>query len=166
MLVKRALDTVAGWVQSIDEANAPDEAVLLDVRRSVQADRYSCGAQAAFMVLRYYGKARSISAVARALGTDETGTSTGALLRLFRKRGLKPQISASATIADLVRGIDADAPSVVSLDDQEHWGVVYGYSMARVYLADPSMRRSIRVAVPTERFLNRWDRWAMVVRRR
>ena len=45
MLVKRVLDTVAGWAQSIDERIASDP-VLLDIQRSIQVDGYSCGARA------------------------------------------------------------------------------------------------------------------------
>jgi hypothetical protein len=46
VIVKRVLDTVAGWVQSVEEAR-DDDAVLLNVQRSVQPERFSCGAQSA-----------------------------------------------------------------------------------------------------------------------
>lgn len=165
MLLKRVLDTVAGWAQSIDESR-DDDAVLLDVSRSVQADGFSCGAQSALMILRCHGKGRSIDATIRALSTDEGGTRTGALLKLFRQRGLKPVIKAHATLRDLKRGIDDKAPSIVSLDDEAHWGVVYGYSSTRVYLADPSIRNAIGVGLSCARFGRRWDRWAMLVKTR
>jgi ABC-type bacteriocin/lantibiotic exporter with double-glycine peptidase domain len=161
-MMKRVLDTVAGWVQSIDESR-DDDAVLLDVSRSVQADGFSCGAQSALMVLRLHGKGRSIDATIRALDTDEDGTSIGALLKLLRKRRLRPVIKVHATLRDLERGIDDGAPSVVSLDSESHLGVVFGYSSTKVYLADPSIRRSIRVGLSLERFHQRWDRWAMIV---
>ena len=165
MLVKRVLDTVAGWVQSIEEGAAGD-AVLLDVDRSIQVDGYSCGAQSAFMILRYFNKARSIAAVTRALGTNEGGTSTKALLTLFRKRGLKPVINAQATLADLRRAIDREMPALVSLDDEAHWGAVYGYSPGKIFVADLSLRKSVRVGLSIEAFRARWDRWAMIVRLR
>jgi ABC-type bacteriocin/lantibiotic exporter with double-glycine peptidase domain len=97
--------------------------------------------------------------------TDAHGTSTGALLTLFRKRGLKSVIKAHATLRDLERRIDS-APSIVSLDDETHWGVVYGDSPTKVYLADPSIRKTIRVGLSTERFQRRWERWAMIVKAR
>lgn len=165
MIVKRVLDTIAGWVQAIDESRDQD-AVLLDVQRSVQADRYSCGAQSALMILRCHGKGRSIDATMRALGTDEDGTATVALLKLFRGRGLKPVIKARATIADLRSGIENGAPSLVSLDDASHWGVVYGASPGRIYLADPSIRKTLRVGLSVPAFRERWDRWAAVVYKR
>ena len=165
MIVKRVLDTVAGWIQTVDEAR-DDDAVLLDVRRSVQADGFSCGAQSALMILRYHGKGRSIDATMRALDTDEDGTSTGPLLKLFRQRGLKPVIKARATIADLRCGIENGAPSLVSLDDESHWGVVYGYSATRIYLGDPSIRKTLRVGLTVRAFRARWDRYAVVVHTR
>lgn len=165
MRVKRVLDTLARSVQLLDERR-DEHAALLDVRRSVQVTTFTCGSESAYMVLRFHGKARSMNAVRRALDTDRDGTSTASLLQLFRRRGLKPVIRARATLDDLRRGIVDGAPSIVSLDEASHWGVVYGVSATRVYLADPSLLRSFRVAVPTDRFLERWDCWAMTVRRR
>jgi len=164
MAVKVIVDTVAGWIQALDEALARD-AVLLDVRRSIQLDGYSCGAQSGFMILRHFGKARSVTAVAKALRTDEDGTGTSELRDLFRRRGLKPVIKARATLADLRRGVDAGAPSLVSLGDGAHWGVVFGHAPGTIFLADPSMK-IIRVRFSTDAFLRRWDRWAMIVHRR
>lgn len=164
MLVKPLVDWIARRLQVIEERRSPG-AMVLGVRRRVQLDRISCGAQAAFMVLEYFGKARSIDVVTRALGTDEDGTGTMAIVRLFRRRGLKPRINARADIYDLAKALDLGAPSLVSMDDGEHWAVVYGYAQGAVFLADPSIRRSLRVRVPTTAFCARWDRWAMVVRR-
>ena len=72
MIVKRVLDTVAGWVQSINES-FDDDAVLLDVRRRIQVTGFTCGSESAYVILRFYGKARSNDATMRALGTDEDG---------------------------------------------------------------------------------------------
>lgn len=164
MLVKSIVDWIARRVQVIEERRSPG-ATVLAVRRSVQLDRYSCGAQSAFMILRFFGKARSIEAVSKVLGTDTSGTGTMALVRLFRRRGLKPRINAHADIDDLATAIELGAPSLVSMDDGEHWAVVYGYARGAVFLADPSIRRSVRVRLPIRAFCARWDRWAMAVRR-
>lgn len=117
------------------------------------------------MILRYFGKARSIDAVTKALGTTANGTATMAIVRLFRHRGLEPRINARADIYDLKMALDLGAPSLVSMDEGGHWAVVYGYARGAVFLADPSLKRSLRVRVPTTAFCARWDRWAMVVRR-
>lgn len=166
MWVKRVADRIAGWMQSIEETFARD-AVLLDMRRTIQVTGYTCGAESAYMILRYFGKARSIGAVTRALDTDEAGTSTRSLLALFRKRGLRPAINARATLDDLRRAIDAGAPVLVSMDDERHWSVAYGYSSTkRFFILDPSIRRSQRVALSVDAFQARWDRWAMIIRPR
>lgn len=164
MLVKSLVDWFSRCLQRIEERRSPDS-IVLGVRRSIQLDGHSCGAQSAFMILRYFGKARSISAVSNALGTNQTGTSTTSIVRLFRRRGLKPRINARANVDDLAKAVGLGAPSLVSMDDGEHWAVVYGYARGAVFLADPSIRRSLRVRVPTAAFCARWDRWAMVVRR-
>ena len=161
--LKRVLDLIALGGQIVEEEG---DATLLDIGRSLQLDSYSCGAQSAFMILRYYGKARSPAAVARALGTnEENGTSGEAIRSLFRQRGLRSVVRSKATLRDLKEAIDAEAPALVSLDDEGHWGVVYGYSRQKVYLADPSIRRSWRVACAKDAFRERWDRWAMIVHR-
>lgn len=162
--MKRVVDRIAGWAQSIEESFARD-AVVLDIERSVQLDSFSCGAQVAYMCLAYHRKARSIAAVTRALDTDEEGTSTRSLLTLFRGRGLKPIVKARATLVDLRTTIDAGAPLIVSMDAESHWSVVYGYGSGRWFVADPSIRKTLRVGLSTEVFRARWDRWAMIVRR-
>ncbi len=165
MWLKLVVDRIASVAQWLEERLARD-AVLLDVERSIQTDGYSCGAQSAFVILRHFSRARSIAAVTRAAKTDEDGTSTRALLALFRKRGLKPVINARATVRDLRRAIDGGAPALVSMDDECHWAVVYGHSCGRVFVADPSIRKTLRVGLSVEAFRARWDRWAMIVRPR
>lgn len=166
-VLKRVLDTVAGWAQSLEERCTGNEAVLLDVKRSVQADGYSCGTQSAFMVLRYYGRARSIEAVTHQLGTDEDGTNSIAIIRLLRKRRLVPVVKRRASIRDLRRALRGGSPVIVSLDDGGHWAVVYGCAPDKIFLADPSLARGIRVGIPVARFRQRWnDRWAIVVHKK
>lgn len=165
MWVKRVVDRVAGWMQSIEESFAHD-AVLLNVRRTVQVTDHTCGSESAFMILRFHRKARSIEAVRRAARTNEEGTSTKALLTLFRRRGLKPVINARATLEDLCRAIDSQAPALVSMDGGGHFAIAFGYSETKIFLADPSIRRSVRVRLRRDVFVRRWDGWQMAVHRR
>jgi hypothetical protein len=44
-----------------------------------------------------------------------------------------------------------------------HWAVVYGYSSGHIHVADSSVKRAVLCRHATQRFLQRWDRWAMVV---
>jgi ABC-type bacteriocin/lantibiotic exporter with double-glycine peptidase domain len=143
---------------------ADDDDVILDgFERSIQLDDYSCGAQVTFSILRYFGRARSISRTTDLLGTDDDGTSWAAMRRLFLARGLSAKEMRDARKRDIKAAIDAGAPVVVSVDNEEHWACVFGYRKQRVYLADPSLPRSPRVLVQWSTFMARWDRWAGVV---
>jgi ABC-type bacteriocin/lantibiotic exporter with double-glycine peptidase domain len=163
-LIKVAVDWLARTSQSFEEMVVPGT-VVLNIERSVQLDRYSCGAQSAYMILKYFGKARSIQGVTRALGTDENGTGPEAISRVFRERGLRCRTVVNAKMADLRRSLDAEVPVLVSLhgaspESESHWAVAYGYSEDGVYVADPSPN-GLRVRVRTAAFRKRWDRWAM-----
>ena len=160
--LKSLVDKAAGAVQRVDEAFS-NNAVLLDVERSIQLDGWSCGAQSGYMLLRHFGKARSVDATARALGTDEEGTSESSLLRLFRQRRLEVRVRKRATLSDLRRGIDRDALSLVSMDDGSHWAIVYGYSVGKIFVADPSLLKSVGVGLTVGDFEHRWDHWAAIV---
>ena len=163
--LKALVDTLVNVANGLEETLADDANVLEGFERSVQLDGYSCGAQSAFMILSYYGKARSIDAVERALGTDEDGTSTGQILTLLRQRKLRPRVVAQAGMKHLTAAIRGGSPVLVSLDDEGHWGVVYGFARSHVYLADPSLGGSLTCRVPRADFHERWDRWAMIVGR-
>jgi len=165
--VRSLVDWIVRRFQRIEE-RLSGGATVLGIRRSVQLTTWGCGAHSAFMVLEYFHKARSITAVSKALGTDESGTSTMAILRLFRRRGLKPRINARATLQHLATALDQGAPCVVSMDNGEHFAVAFGHDRDQsvILLADPSIRRSLRVRVQTETFCARWDRWLMAVHRR
>jgi hypothetical protein len=92
------------------------------------------------MILRYYGKARSITNVTRELGTTEDGTDQYQIRNLLIKRGLIPRRINRPTIAKLRHAIDAGCPVLVGLDSKDtecgHWAVVYGYAgKPRLWLA-------------------------------
>ena len=92
--LKEVCDVVANAAKGVEERLAPRQAVMLDsFHRSLQMDWYSCGAQCAFAVLKYYGRDCSIKNVTRALGTSPVGTSPRQLRRLFRQRGLADSTS-------------------------------------------------------------------------
>jgi len=126
-------------------------------------DDYSCGAQSAFVVLKYYGKARSIKNVTRELGTTCDGTDSGQLRRLFVRRGLKPVVLKKPTIKSLKKEINAGHPLIVSVDE-DHWATVYGYGQGSIFLVDPALGRSYLCRHSTKEFRARWDNWAMAVR--
>jgi ABC-type bacteriocin/lantibiotic exporter with double-glycine peptidase domain len=150
-------------VKRAEEIVDPDSVVLDGFRRSLQLDAYSCGAQSCYMILRYYGKARSAMGVERALGTTLDGTTEQQIRALCRRRGVKSRLL-PPTMSAIRAQIDKGRPILVSVDGNQdgHWAVIYGYSpRIGVYLADPSLKRSVACLHSFEEFRGRWDRWAM-----
>lgn len=159
-LVKEGLERTAN---SLHELETKPGDVVLDLPRTLQLDGYSCGAQSAVSILRYFGKGRSVPRTLRLLGTDKDGTAVGPIRDLFRARGLRPVVLRSPTKQSLIRAIDAGAPLLVAVDDSGHWSVLYGYGRGSIFLMDPSLRRALRVRWHWSEFKARWDGWAMAV---
>ncbi len=59
-MLKSAMDLVKTGEQRLQSKLDPGAVTLVGWRPSMQPDRYSCGAQSCFMILRYFGKARSV----------------------------------------------------------------------------------------------------------
>lgn len=162
-LAKDTVDTLGNALKWGEEQLYPSRVVLESFRRSIQLDGYSCGAQCAFMILRYFGKARSIANVIREAGTTLEGTNQTQLRKLLEKRGLKVRRMKSPTIAQIRQAIRRGNPVLVSSEDDDHWIVVYGYADGTIFVADPSPLLSVGCAHSTRQFLARWDRWAMEI---
>ena len=166
--IKRIFDRIAAAAKQLEEALDRQPTVLECFERSLQLDTYTCGAQSTFMILRYFGKARSIDAVTKALGTTTDGTGEDQIREVLTKRGLIARRIKRPTIAKLRQAIDEGCPILVCVDSQKykdagHWAVVYGYSPAHIFVADPSVKRAILCRHTTEKFRQRWDKWAMIV---
>ena len=160
---KTIADKAANLLKRTEERLAPDWVLLPDLPRSLQLDGYTCGAQCAFMVLSYYGKATSIQNVTKELGTTVEGTTTTQLRKFFLSRNLRPVTLKSPTIASIKKEIKAGHPIVASLEI-DHVAVVYGYGRGCIFVADPHILWAPLCRHATDTFLSRWDRWAMVVR--
>lgn len=134
-----------------------------DFRRTLQLNSYTCAPCSVFMVLRHFSVRCGIKAIAKALGTDEDGTTTGAMLRYLRSRGLVARPRDRMTLKDLRETLANGAVAIVSVDG-DHVAVAYGLDALHVHLADPAPNRSLSTRVPRRTFLRRWDRDAIVVR--
>ena len=136
--LKPLADTIIGPFDGIEKWFDPDCTCLEGFTRSLQLDDYSCGAQCAFMILRFFGKARSIQNVTRQLGTDTDGTSQYQIKGLLERRGLRVKRIRAPKLKHLREAIDDNRPVLVSMDT-DHWAVVCGYSRGAIYIADPSL---------------------------
>lgn len=163
--IKPVADYLANTAKTLEERLAPDWVLLEGFPRSLQLDSYSCGAQCAFAVLKYYGKARSIRNVTLELGTTEDGTTSTQLKALFARRGLWPVVLRTPTVKALKNEIDRGHPLIVAVD-KDHWAAIYGYGNHCVFVADPAINRGGLCRHPMQLFRSRWNRWAMAIRPR
>jgi len=134
------------------------------LERSLQLDDYSCGAHCTRMVLRHLlGSAPSIPALKDELRTTKDGTTSTAIQRVLRARGMRVGLRPRLKIAELVAALEEGKLAIVYLDD-EHYGVAYRATDSSIYLADPSILRQVGREVPRAKFLRRWtSHWALLV---
>ncbi|MBI4024748.1 MAG: hypothetical protein HY360_07175 [Verrucomicrobia bacterium] len=159
-LLKSAAETAMNALKFFEERLTPGAVFLKSFSRSLQWDDYSCGAQCAFMILAYYGRARSLRNVMRDAGTNDDGTGQDQLRALFANRGLRPRRISRPTIAKIRRAIAQGFPVLVGVDE-DHWAAVYGYAPGFVLVADPAADRSRFCRQSVRAFQERWDKWAM-----
>jgi ABC-type bacteriocin/lantibiotic exporter with double-glycine peptidase domain len=115
------------------------------------------------MILKYYKKARSVEATQKALRTTLKGTSATSMIRLFRKRGLSVSLRSHAGFTDIYEAINYyNAPMLASLDDGNHWVIIYGYSVSEILVLDPSMKTLI-CRWEKRFFRQRWDNWGAII---
>ena len=155
-------DSMANMVKGVEEY-CDSGAQVLEMDRTLQLDSYSCGARSAFMILNYFGKAKSIANVERKLKTTEEGTSTERIFALLEKRGLEVVEMERAKLKDIRDAIDHGAPVLVTLHGMTHMAVVYGYSDGIIYVNDPDILASPLCGWNTQEFKSKWDRWCAVV---
>jgi ABC-type bacteriocin/lantibiotic exporter with double-glycine peptidase domain len=162
--IKEIGDIIVSVPKGVEEILSPDAILLPRFARSIQVDGWSCGAQSAYMILKYHRKARSIKNVHKELGTNEDGTSEDALKRLFRKRGLSVYEFKNPTLAKLENAIDRRSPILIHVSTRkiDHWAVVYGYDKGHIWVADPSLKRPLCRQTRAS-FRSRWKGYGIVV---
>lgn len=155
-------DSMANMVKGTEEY-FDSGAQVLEMDRTLQLDSYSCGARSAFMILNYFGKAKSIAKVEKKLKTTEEGTSTERIFKLLEKRGLGVVELEQAKLKDLRNAIDHGAPVLVTLHGMAHMAVVYGYSDGVIYVNDPDILASPLCGWDNREFKSKWDRYCAIV---
>ena len=165
-VTKKVLDNVYRPVQAIEETFDNHAILLPGMERSFQTDTYSCGLQSVFMILKYYGKARSIKAVKKALKTSkEEGTSEDDILRVFRERRLKTEVINEGGLRKLEKAINKGYPVLVWFNKKDdHYSVVYGYSKTHIWILDPVIFNSVRPKQTRDKFKKRWKGWGVIVK--
>ena len=80
MIIKNIVDFVYNCIKDIEEVLSADS-VVLNMKRSIQLDNYSCGAQCVYMILNYFNRDKTLNEIKESLNTTETdGTDTKQIL--------------------------------------------------------------------------------------
>ncbi len=133
--------------------------------RLLQLDDWSCASRSVQAVLKFFGISRPHWLLKSQLGTKpDTGTAVHQMIRVLRRHDLQVGYRPSLTWRELVRALKADAVLIVHLDG-DHVAVAHGIDDTHVHLADPSFARCPGRRQTRRRFLERWTRWGLVVRR-
>ena len=164
MIIKNIVDFVYNCIKDIEEVLSADS-VVLRLRRSIQLDSYSCGAQCVYTILNYYDKDKTLNEIKDSLNTTETdGTDTKQILNYLVKNKLDVHINGKGAISSIQTAIDNGYPVLITVDDGDHWAVVYGYSNDGIFVLDSSRSRFLNQWGYGE-FIKRWDEnWIAVVK--
>jgi ABC-type bacteriocin/lantibiotic exporter with double-glycine peptidase domain len=162
--MSKFVNKIFNYLKSIEEF-LDSSPICLDIKKSVQLDRFSCGIHSAFMILNYLNKVkylREINYNTELLKKD--GIDTEPLLNIIRSFSCSFKVNSNAFLSDIAKAVNDKKPILISVDDGEHWVVVYGYSKNCVYVLDPSPLSAIKCRWNVKTFLKRWDEnWIAVV---
>ena len=164
MIIKNIVDFVYNCIKDIEEVLSVDS-VVLKMKRSIQLDAYSCGAQCVYMILHYFEKDKTLNEIKESLHTTETdGTDTKQILNYLVKNKLDVQINGKGAISSIQDAIGNGYPVLITVDDGDHWVVVYGYSDDGIFVLDSSRSRFLNQWGYGE-FIKRWDEnWVGVIK--
>lgn len=138
---------------------------ILAIKKSMQLNRFSCGIHSAFMILSYYNKISNPNQIKYDMKLlKKEGIDTEPLLKIFKNFGCTVSVNIKANISDIAKSVNNGKPILISVDDGEHWVVIYGYSKSSIYVLDPSIFSSIKCRWEIKTFLSRWDEdWIAVI---
>ncbi len=135
------------------------------MKRSIQLDSYSCGAHCTYMILDYYGIDISFETVVGELKTNsKNGTDTKPIIKYLKKNGLEVVVNKKTNLSYIKATIDNGSPLLISVDNGDHWIVIYGYSEEGIFVLDPSKKRLLNHWGIAE-FMKRWDEnWTAAIK--
>ncbi len=118
-----------------------------------------------YVVLSYYRIDLTHEQIESSLGTSkEDGTDTQPIINFLCANNLKVVINDRASIEDIEQSIEQGQPMLITIDNWEHWVIVYGYSQNRIFLMDSNKKRFLNSMSRSE-FEQRWDdNWLAVIK--
>jgi len=161
--IKKVVDHIFNKMKANEEKSNGNSTHILNMDRSIQVDRYSCGVQSTSAILNYYGKAKSVNRIEKLLRTTDDGTDEQYIYNLFRDRGLIVFKRINVNFSFIKKAIDYyKAPILTTIDDERHYIVVYGYSKSEIFVLDPILFRPF-VKWSKKKFYQRWDYWGAII---
>ena len=160
-MVQEIVDAMATAAARLEESAYPNAVILPNFPRSIQLDKYSCGAKSLYTILCYYNIRCTPLSVEKELHTTWEGTAIPDIKRVLKKHGLKYRKTTS-----LKSAINKGHPVLISLYDHWHYSVCHGYSASGYFVMNPSLgdMGSLSCAVRKKKFKQIWDGWALEVR--
>ena len=159
-LIKNKIEHFTNYLNSIEKRNDPD-AKYLKFKRFNQVDRYSCGIQCAYSILHYYNLLTSERELDDFLNKE--GTDLDVMQNIFRDHGLKIAEKYESSLRDIKNSIDKEYPVLTTINDTEHWVVIYGYSIknnkiSHLFIMDPVLKR-LKARWTVKKFRKHWREW-------
>jgi hypothetical protein len=86
------------------------------------------------------------------------------MLNVLSGFDLNIEINESSSPRDIVDSVHNGHPMLITIDNWEHWVVIYGYSDKGIFLLD-SNRKNFRCHWHYNQFMDRWDdNWLAIIK--
>ena len=117
--------------------------MILDISRTWQKDRYSCGSRSLFCIAKYFEVVNSwweVKTLTKELVVDITkGINGNEMKGLIHTVGLKYKTIKNVTLRKIKNSIEWEIPIICTVDDESHWLVIKGIDEEYVYINDPAL---------------------------
>jgi ABC-type bacteriocin/lantibiotic exporter with double-glycine peptidase domain len=158
--IKNKIERFTNYLNSIEKKNDPF-GKYLKLRRFNQIDRYSCGIQCAYSILDYYKLLTTEGELDKLI--NKNGTDFDVIKNIFQDYGLNISEKYDSSFQDIKNSIDKKHPLLTTINDTEHWVVIYGYStknknISHLFIMDPVLKR-LKTKWTISKFKKHWREW-------
>ena len=153
---QNGINSVYNWLKRKEEKNLKSAVFINGINRSIQLNNYTCAPHSLLVILHYFNLKLSLNEIKTALQTGKEGTDTEPILDFLKKKGLTIKINEKATLLDIKNSIDQKNPLLITINNWEHWCIIYGYSSDSVLILN-SWFKNFSIQYKYGDFLRQWD---------
>jgi ABC-type bacteriocin/lantibiotic exporter with double-glycine peptidase domain len=153
---QNGINIIYNWLKRKEEKNLKSAVYINGINRSIQLNSYTCAPHSLLVILQYFNLKIDLNEIKTALQTGKEGTDTEPILDFLRKKGLKIKINEKATLLDIKKSINQKNPLLITINNWEHWCIIYGYSCDGVLILN-SWFKKFSVQYKYKDFLQQWD---------